>query len=337
MARSAKGQQEELEDDDEGHLTGNGSSSQKVKLDEANKEQRVNTHRSKHSETEQRRRSKINERFQILRDLIPQNDQKRDKASFLLEVIEYIQFLQEKLQLYEQSYQGWNQEPTKLVPWRNHHGPSENIMDHPQVLQNGSGHENNDVISSSLPSNAQNPIESNLLATTLQKGYPHGSANEAIPLTRQIHSDLFDPVVSGGMPTQHLQESLSNSENISSHPQHEEWLDRPSEGNSAVPDNSLKEHAELIVDSESISISNSYSRGILNTLTQVLRSSGVDMSQASVSVQIDVGRRANAASTSSSKSHENQYVNNGVMACSAVDYCNEESEQTLKRLRTKAS
>ncbi|WVY93031.1 hypothetical protein V8G54_032119 [Vigna mungo] len=76
------------------------------------KGKRGNTHRSKHSETKQRRRSKINER-----DLIPQNDQKRDKASFLLEVIEYIQFLQDKLQIYEKSYEGWSQEPTKLIPW----------------------------------------------------------------------------------------------------------------------------------------------------------------------------------------------------------------------------
>jgi hypothetical protein len=42
--------------------------------------------RSKHSVTEQRRRSKINERFQILRELIPNSEQKRDTASFLLEV-----------------------------------------------------------------------------------------------------------------------------------------------------------------------------------------------------------------------------------------------------------
>lgn len=32
---------------------------------------------------------------------------------------------------------------------------------------------------------------------------------------------------------------------------------------------------------------------ILDTLTQVLQSSGVDLSQASISVQLDVGRRAN--------------------------------------------
>lgn len=104
-----------------------------MKVDEPSTGKRVNPQRSKHSETEQRRRSKINERqalkkrrrknsfcwvnclcvgfewkfdvilyylaiyarlkklcfwarFQVLRDLIPQNDQKRDKASFLLEV-----------------------------------------------------------------------------------------------------------------------------------------------------------------------------------------------------------------------------------------------------------
>ncbi|KAI4346743.1 hypothetical protein L6164_007614 [Bauhinia variegata] len=286
MARSANGQQEELEDDDEENLTGNGSSSHKVKLDGAKREQGINTHRLKHSETEQRRRSKINERFQTLRDLIPQNDQRRDKASFLLEVIEYIQFLQEKLQLYEQSYQGWSQEPTKLTPW---------------------------------------------------KAYHHGSATESIHLSMQMHSDLFDPVVSGGLPNQHLHESLSNSENTSFHPQPEEWLDRPNEDNCLVRDNSLKEHAELTVDSGSINISTSYSQGILNTLTQALQSLGVDMSQASVSVQIDVGRRANTASTSSSKSHENQFVDNQVMACSGVDHCNEESGQSLKRLRTEAN
>lgn len=75
-------------------------------------EQKLSTPRSKHSATEQRRRSKINDRylytrcdnldlctyelvnfkpctfcrFSMLRGLIPHGDQKRDKASFLLEV-----------------------------------------------------------------------------------------------------------------------------------------------------------------------------------------------------------------------------------------------------------
>ena len=98
-----------------------------------------------------------------MRDIIPQNDQKRDKASFLLEVchlimswfyifilainyyysklhyflisdakltyshiymqvIEYIQFLQEKLNVYEGPYHDWSKEPKKLIPWVNTDG-----------------------------------------------------------------------------------------------------------------------------------------------------------------------------------------------------------------------
>lgn len=85
----------------------------------------------------------------MLRGLIPHGDQKRDKASFLLEVrdvfkfsyylieldlpfslplyntkpwfflqvIEYIQFLQEKVHKYEDPYQGWSHEPPKIMPW----------------------------------------------------------------------------------------------------------------------------------------------------------------------------------------------------------------------------
>ena len=37
----------------------------------------------------------------------------------LLQVIEYIQFLQEKVHKYEGSYQGWSHEPAKLMPWVN--------------------------------------------------------------------------------------------------------------------------------------------------------------------------------------------------------------------------
>ncbi|KAL3620032.1 hypothetical protein CASFOL_034944 [Castilleja foliolosa] len=80
---------------------------------------KANATRSKHSVTEQRRRSKINERFQILRELIPHSDQKRDTASFMNEVIQYVQYLQEKVQKYEGSYQPWSSEPTKLMPWGN--------------------------------------------------------------------------------------------------------------------------------------------------------------------------------------------------------------------------
>lgn len=35
----------------------------------------------------------------------------------MLQVIEYIQFLQEKVNRYESSYNVWNQEPTKMMHW----------------------------------------------------------------------------------------------------------------------------------------------------------------------------------------------------------------------------
>lgn len=34
-----------------------------------------------------------------------------------MQVIQYVQFLHEKVQKYEGSYQPWGSEPTKLMPW----------------------------------------------------------------------------------------------------------------------------------------------------------------------------------------------------------------------------
>ncbi|KAG4925958.1 hypothetical protein JHK87_051498 [Glycine soja] len=340
MARSAKGHQDEFDDDDEEELLTANNTSSKVKVDEPSTGKRVNPQRSKHSETEQRRRSKINERFQVLRDLIPQNDQKRDKASFLLEVIEYIQFLQEKLQIYEQTYEGWNQEPTKLTPWRNNHGPAENTTDPSQATQNGSVDEKNNNVSPLLPKNVQNPIESDFSMTTIQKGNIPGSTTEAVPLPMQMRLDMFDPVVSSSMATQHLLEPVSNV-NMLSHTQPQLWLDKRNKGNYILPHNdTMKEQEELVNESGSDSISSAYSQGILDSLTQALHSSGVDMSQTNVSVQIDVGRQENAGlipSASTSKGHENQSVSNPAIAHSGVDYCNIDSEQSSKRLRQEAS
>lgn len=41
------------------------------------------------------------------------------KISLSMQVIEYVQYLQEKVQKYEGSYQNWSGEPTKLIPWVN--------------------------------------------------------------------------------------------------------------------------------------------------------------------------------------------------------------------------
>ncbi|KAL6961116.1 hypothetical protein U1Q18_038877 [Sarracenia purpurea var. burkii] len=258
MVRSVKSHNEDDEDEDEELVPGtvNGSF-QKVKLDGKSIDQKVNALRSKHSETEQRRRSKINERFQILRDLIPQNDQKRDKASFLLEVIQYIQFLQEKLQMYEGSYEGWTQEPSKLMPWKNNFGPDESFIDQSQLMRNGSGQEDNIIVTPAI-TNAQNSVESELDEAAAYKGLDHTCvpANHAIPLNIPLQSSVH-----GEISPQPCQASLSDSEQLTSLFQSHYWQSRPCTTEGAVPSNTLNEQEELKVDSGEASISNAYSQG----------------------------------------------------------------------------
>ncbi|RWW33614.1 hypothetical protein GW17_00001663, partial [Ensete ventricosum] len=77
-------------------------------------------------------------------------------------------------------------------------------------------------------------------------------------------------------------------------------------------------------------------RRFLTTITQALQSSGVDLSQASISVQINLGRRANRRSVatttmSSAKDDCNQSPLDQVMGDSVVGSNGDESEQAPKR------
>ncbi|KAL7232153.1 hypothetical protein ACSBR2_010216 [Camellia fascicularis] len=334
-------------------------------IDGKSTDQKTNAVRSKHSETEQRRRSKINERFQILRDLIPQNDQKRDKASFLLEVIQYIQFLQEKLQMYEGSYQGWSQEPTKLMPWgfyfllvprlnlhsgylsiksnneghgfslskRNNCGLVESFIDQSQLMRNGSGQEDSIVVTPAMLTNAQNSVESDLGEAAVYKALdnPAVAENQAFPINIPLQSSVL-----GDVPTQPCQASVSDSEHLASQSQSQFWQSRPCTTESAVPSYTLNEE-ELKIESGEASISNAYSQGLLNSLTEALQSSGVDLTQASISVQLDVGKRANTGLTAtmfSAKDHQNQCPLGQSRTVYGVGSSCEDSDQAHKRLRT---
>nr|XP_009385401.1 PREDICTED: transcription factor BIM2-like isoform X2 [Musa acuminata subsp. malaccensis] len=228
------------------------------------------TPRSKHSATEQRRRCKINDRFQILRDLIPHSDQKRDKASFLLEVIEYIKFLQEKVQKYE-SFPGWNQENEKLMPWSNYYA-------------------------------------------TVGRG-------------------------SGFMQPQ--ERVISDSDNLVSQTQ-SEWQSSSCMADCTVSNDMLNEQEELTIDEGTISISSVYSQGLLTTVSQAMASAGVDMSQASISVQINLGRRASRRTTttnmSSAKDRFDHSPINQVIGDSGRPESNiEGSEQAPKRQKVDTS
>uniref|UniRef100_A0A5B7BAJ2 Putative transcription factor BIM1 isoform X2 n=1 Tax=Davidia involucrata TaxID=16924 RepID=A0A5B7BAJ2_DAVIN len=285
----------------------------------------------------------------MLRELIPHSDQKRDKASFLLEVIEYIQFLQERVHKYEESYQGWNHDPAKLMPWRNNHRPAEGFVDQSRGMNIGSGpaltfaakfEEDNILVSPAIPRNGQNPVQSDMSTATTFKAMDHhpGLANKVVPLPMplHLHKNIFIPGGNSGATAPPLAPRLaSDAENTSSQPQSLLWQSRSCTTDSAVANDKLKEQ-EPTIESGTISISNVYSQGLLNTLTQALQSSGVDLSQASISVQIDLGKRANSRLTAPASIVKDDEVppNNQSMARSRVAGSGEESDQALKRLKT---
>lgn len=291
MVRTSKSHQEDDDFDDEEFASSTPeNSSQKVKVEGKSNDQKVNALRSKHSETEQRRRSKINERFQILRDIIPENDQKRDKASFLLEVIQYIQFLQERIQMYEETYQGWNQEPSKLIPWRSNSGLVENFVDQPLLIRNGSGHEDNIIVSPTLLSNAQTAMESELNGASIctPTDHPQRSGDEENSSNLLVQPNLFHVV-----STQPPQGSFPDPEHLATHSPSEYWQGKLSASECAVRSYKTSQREQFYPDSGEASISNVYSQGLLNTLKHALQSSGVDLSQVNISVQLDVGKRTN--------------------------------------------
>lgn len=336
MVRSVKNhhEEEEEEEDEEFVSRTTDASSLIGKVDGKSTGQKGNALRSKHSETEQRRRCKINERFQMLKDLLPQNDQKRDKASLLLEVIEYIQFLQEKLQMYEGPYQGWTQEPSKLMPWKSNCAPVESCMDPSQLLRDGSGQEDNIVVRPMLP-DALNSAESDLGGAGAYDALDHSplASNQAIPTHIALQSSVLEDV-----PTQPRQTSISYSGNLASQSQSQFWQLRQSTSENAGPSYvPLGEQEELKVGSAEASFSNAYSQGLLNTLTQVLQSSGVDLSQSSISVQLDVGKRVNTGPTTTfgEKDPQNQSPCNQPRVVYGVGSSYDDSGQVHKRLRTK--
>ncbi|CAL5073815.1 unnamed protein product [Urochloa decumbens] len=274
------------------------SSSLKVMVDrkggsfsDGGTDQRPNTPRSKHSATEQRRRSKINDRFQILRELLPHSDQKRDKATFLLEVIEYIRFLQEKVQKYEATLPEWNQENAKMLPWSNMYFrsfwknaqgkgqiPGDSLPDPSHFMRNGSSpgpnftgklDDNHNMVASAAASGAQDQTETDHMASMCYR--------------------------SAETPANITNNALSQSQ-----PQ---WTD-PSPVDDCAVNAEMLSNQQLAIEEGTISVSSQYSQELLNSLTHALQSSGVDLSQASISVQINLGKRAVKGPASSVPSKE---------------------------------
>ncbi|KAL4278506.1 hypothetical protein GQ457_03G026850 [Hibiscus cannabinus] len=326
--RIGKGSQEEelYEDEDSGSRKQGPPSNQTMSLNAINtntskdgrNSDRANAIRSKHSVTEQRRRSKINERFQLLRNLIPNPDQKRDTASFLLEVIEYVQYLQEKVEKYEGSYQEWNSEPAKLVPWRNSHWRVQSFAGQQEAIKNGSGpgsafagkfDENNSNINPTLITSAQNPVESDPIRETMSKAMdqqPELTSRE-MPLPVQGNNMLVHP----------LQRPVSETQSTECF----------------IGNDTVNHHEDLIIEGGTISISSVYSEGLLNSLTQALQSAGLDLSQAKISVQINLGKHANKELTSGTSAKDPE--NSPIQAMTHLRYASngEGTDHAQKRMR----
>ncbi|KAK2986271.1 hypothetical protein RJ640_021840 [Escallonia rubra] len=309
MVRTVKSHHEEEddEDDDFGSQRTNDGSSQK------DGSQKANAHR-----------------FQILRDLIPQNDQKRDKASFLLEVIQYIQFLQEKLQMYEGTYPGWSSEPSKLTPWRSNCGTVDSFIDQPQLVKNGSVHEDNIVVTPTLLSNAQNSVDFSGAAP--YKEADHGAATQEIPLNMPQESNLFE-----GISAQPPQAFFSGAEHLVSQSQSQYWHGRPCISECAVPSYNPE---ELKTENITVFMRRKTRHLLLNTLTRALETSGVDLSRSSISVQLDIGKRTNDDMTATKIETKDRVAaapGNQTIAHYGVGSSGEDFNQAHKRHRTEES
>ncbi|KAM0887257.1 hypothetical protein ACQ4PT_029195 [Festuca glaucescens] len=214
--------------------------------------------RSKHSATEQRRRCKINERFQMLRDLVPQSDHKRDRATFLLEVIEYVKFLQEKVQKHETCTGGdWSQENAKLVPRSSHRVPVD--------LMPGA-------------------------ATTTENFSPGNFLENNIPTMPEMLQN--EEIV--------VEPARLNADSIESQYQ-SQWQQLPCTVDCAVNGEMSNEKEEMTIDEGTITVSSVYSQNLFTALADAMENLGVDLSQASVTVHVNLGTGRHASKPNHAK------------------------------------
>lgn len=242
-------------------------------------DQEPNSPRSKHSATEQRRRTKINDRLDVLRELLPNCNQKRDKASFLLEVIEYIRHLQERCHKYESAVPDKNHVDAKSMPW-------------------------DKVYYRSRWMNAQN-------ISQVQEG---GLSTTGEHMNKEQHSSKSITAAPAPLfSTQSVRETsttASSSHNIteSSMPSNQPpWLSMSTMNQNCDASNrTLSKHEPPSHHNNSQSLSSAYSQGLLYKLKEALQKSGVDPSQANISVEINMDRRtrANAHADDNSKANE---------------------------------
>uniref|UniRef100_A0A0E0NKE0 BHLH domain-containing protein n=1 Tax=Oryza rufipogon TaxID=4529 RepID=A0A0E0NKE0_ORYRU len=218
-------------------------------------------------------------RLEILRELLPHTDQKRDKASFLSEVIEYIRFLQEKVQKYEEADPERNHEDSKSMPWAKVYYRScwRNTKNTSQV-------QGEDLSPSTQDMNNE------------QYGPKHISA--AQPALFNTQSVTSTTTSSSHMATGTPQNLEKNSTPSNQPP----WLSMSTMRQESEPGNKMpNKHEKQTLHDENHSISSAYSQGLFNRLTEALKKSGLDPSQANIAVEINLAKRARDNTSDNSK------------------------------------
>lgn len=143
------------------------------------------------------------------------------------------------------------------IQQRNQHGLTESFLDHSQVIKSDSGLQNNVSVTPSMLPIAPNLVETELGSGVVYKSLDHlpGSADQDAPLN--VQQPIFDPIERVGVPTQPLQESVSDAVNIDSRPRQPElWPGRHTTDCSVL--NNIPNFQEK---SRSVSISSAYSQG----------------------------------------------------------------------------
>ncbi|GAB2288979.1 hypothetical protein Dimus_023283 [Dionaea muscipula] len=156
---------------------------------------------------------------------------------------------------------------------------------HSQIMKSGSGQENNVI---QPIRNEQPSAESSFGGNAAYKGADYLSATDtsAVPLSMPLQPGMY-PSGTNFLP----------SENLASKPPTQTCWSRPFAIGCPITRSSLSE-------TQPRDISSVYSHGLVKKLTQAFQSSGVDTSQTSISVQLDIGRRANTSAIAGTSAAE---------------------------------
>uniref|UniRef100_A0A803NAY1 BHLH domain-containing protein n=1 Tax=Chenopodium quinoa TaxID=63459 RepID=A0A803NAY1_CHEQI len=251
----------------------------------------------------------------MLRELIPHSDQKRDKASFLLEVIEYIHYLQEKVNRYEGAYPGWNSEPPKLNPLRNSHGATESFVDQSQAVNASPVL----MFGAKVDEKATPALISSLEKLIKQDQFLHHCSMISTLLSLIASCAVAPPPVR--LPTEGGNASF---------PQLQLWQGRNFASEPSLATDKLKDQ-ELAREGGTINISS-----VVEYANTSLPSSGVDLSQASISVQVDIGKRAHNRQDSQEAAGKGVEIPSGnpSLQHARVDSTSNEFDHAVKRLKT---